>query len=95
MSKPKRYPMHHGTAVVEYAYLSGYAYFPDHLNPNPDELGVVIDKREKGKAKLDTLIHELMHLEHPDMSEDEVSRTATNIARVLWGEGYRNREDIK
>ena len=91
MSKPKRYPMHHGTAVVEYAYLSGYAYFPDHLNPNPDELGVVIDKREKGKAKLDTLIHELMHLEHPDMSEDEVSRTATNIARVLWGEGYREK----
>lgn len=91
MSKPKRYPMHHGTAVVEYAYLSGYAYFPDHLSPNPDELGVVIDKREKGKAKLDTLIHELMHLEHPDMSEDEVSRTATNIARVLWGEGYREK----
>jgi hypothetical protein len=32
-----------------------------------------------------------MHLEHPDMSEDEVSRTATNIARVLWGEGYREK----
>jgi len=95
MAKPKSYPMHHGKATVEYAYLSGYAYFPDHLNPNPDELGVVIDARERGINKLDSLIHELLHLEHPAMSEADVERTATNIARVLRGEGYRHKDEVK
>jgi len=66
---------------------------PDRLcPPGDDECWIWLDDRLKGKAKLDTLIHELLHAEHPAMSEEDVSRTATNIASVLYGEGWRERQ---
>ena len=96
MSKPKRYPMHHGTFTLEYARIGGFCSFPDRLSPDePEEFSVVIDEREKGKAKLIAIIHEFMHAEFPDMPEEVVDRASANIGSVMWGEGYRNREDIK
>lgn len=71
--------------------IDGLCVMPDRFDPAGEEFSVTVDERLKGRAKLDTLIHELLHAEHPTMSEQDVSRTATNIARVLWGEGWRER----
>ena len=38
---------------------------------------------------IDTLIHELMHAALPDISEEAITETATDIARVLHRLGVR------
>lgn len=88
----KTYQMHHGLFVLDYARIGGCCSFPDYLAPGPDQFEVCIDSRLRGKAKLNALIHEFMHAEHPTMPEEDVERTATNIASVLWGEGYREKQ---
>ena len=88
----KKYKMHHGDFTVEYGGMVGLCIMPDRFFPPGDESFTVwIHEKLKGKEKLDTLIHELLHAEHPDMSEEDVLRTATNLANVLHGEGYRQK----
>lgn len=53
---------------------------------------VEIDSRLKGRRKLDTEIHELLHLACPWMPETAVRRTGTYLALVLWNLGYRQKE---
>jgi len=88
---PKTYPLHHGTFELHYLKLHGLCVMPDRFDPDGEEFSITVDTRLKGRDKLDTLIHELLHAEHPDMSEEDVERTATNIASVLWGEGWREK----
>lgn len=39
--------------------------------------------------ELDTFIHEALHATRPELDEDAVVTTATDIARLLWKIGYR------
>ncbi len=39
--------------------------------------------------RLDTLVHELLHLMCPDWSEKKVSRYAQFLSRQVWKQGYR------
>lgn len=48
---------------------------------------IEIDERLKGKARLDTLIHELVHSFDGSLTEEYVTKLATYIADNL----YRNR----
>jgi hypothetical protein len=50
---------------------------------------IEIDSTLVGRQRLDTEIHEALHLACPWMTEFLVARTATYIARVLWKIGYR------
>jgi hypothetical protein len=43
----------------------------------------------RGRLRLDTLIHEMLHACYPDVDEDSVTETATDMARGLWRLGYR------
>ena len=65
-------------------------------NDTPDEpiSGplIEVDSRLKGRRKLDTEIHEVLHLACPWMPEFAVRRTATYLAMVLWHLGYRQKE---
>lgn len=45
------------------------------------------------KAGLETCLHEAMHKLHPLMSEARVERSANDMARFLWGLGYRHSEE--
>lgn len=45
----------------------------------------------RGKSRLWTLVHEVLHAALPDLSEDAVDATAFSLAEVLWGERYRRR----
>ena len=48
-----------------------------------------IDPRQNGLSKLDTLVHEILHLFDPELSETKVRKMATYIAKGLWKNGYR------
>lgn len=41
------------------------------------------------ESRLDTLVHELLHMACPDWSEKKISRYATFLAKELWKDGYR------
>ena len=70
----------------------GFAEVP--RQPSSDELCIWINPRLKGKTRLETIVHECIHAEFPDMSEDQVESAGTNIGRLLWRLGYRQ-EDKK
>lgn len=54
-----------------------------------DKRTISINERLSGEIELDTLIHELLHACQPDLAEETVTETATDIARVLFRLGYR------
>ena len=53
---------------------------------------ILIDDRITGHRLLDTLIHEGLHAALPHLMEHDVTRAATDIARVLWRLGYRSQK---
>lgn len=64
---------------------------PDCLgfcDPNINTLYVL--NSLKGRLRLDTCIHEMLHAALPDKSEGWVNGIATDMAKVLWEAGYRN-----
>lgn len=67
---------------------AGWAYLPDARNPGMKRK-ILIDERLKGRALLETTIHECLHACYPQMSEETVTESARDIARVLWNLGYR------
>lgn len=70
----------------------GWAYIPDPSTPNLPRK-VLIDSRLKGRTRLETELHEALHVSFPQMSEDTITVTARDISRVLWFLGYRVQDD--
>lgn len=54
-----------------------------------DDRVIAIDRRLKGLAELDTIIHEVSHVQNPDWDETTVAKNATEMAKILWNLGYR------
>lgn len=50
---------------------------------------VLIDDRLRGRARLETIIHEALHALNPTHSEEHVTQQASDIAKILWFLGYR------
>ena len=50
---------------------------------------IEIDERLTGIDYLDTVIHEVMHVQQPDLPEKAVASNATEMARILWELGIR------
>ena len=50
---------------------------------------VVIPPSRESRDRLDTFIHETLHVSLPSMSEAEVERVAGDVSKVLWKAGYR------
>jgi len=67
---------------------AGWAYLPDPKNPRMPRK-ILIDERLKNRARLETLIHECIHVSFPTASEEHVTEAARDISRVLWTLGYR------
>jgi hypothetical protein len=55
----------------------------------PDDRVIAIDKRIKGLTKIDVSVHELLHITLPKLTEEEVTKAASEIAKVLWDMGFR------
>jgi hypothetical protein len=45
----------------------------------------------KGRALIETLIHELLHAELPKLSEYRVRKTARAVARLMWTVAKRSK----
>lgn len=54
---------------------------------------MLIDSRLKGRARLETEVHEAIHCAFPQMSEESVTMAGADIARILWSLGYRIKEE--
>lgn len=50
---------------------------------------VILPNKVESKNYMDCVCHECLHASNPDWSEDTVSRTAGDLAEVLWKMGYR------
>jgi hypothetical protein len=67
---------------------AGWAYLPDAKNPTLPRK-ILIDDRLVNRGKLETIVHELLHVCFPTVSEEHITESARDIARVLWALGYR------
>jgi hypothetical protein len=79
-----RYTRLRGNAV-------GWTFITDPKNQTINER-VLIDSRLKGRARLETEIHEFLHAANPTHSEEHVSQQGADLARILWCLGYRIKE---
>lgn len=50
---------------------------------------IEIDPRLSEPQRLDTLIHEALHVTLPFLEEEAVDTAATEVANVLWRDGWR------
>jgi hypothetical protein len=54
------------------------------------EEGIIhIDSTIRGIRHLDVLIHECLHIQNPRWSELKVEGHATELAKILYEQGYR------
>ena len=54
-----------------------------------DEGIIEIDSRLKGLDHLDTVIHEIMHIQNPRWGEAKVIGHSNEMSSLLWELGYR------
>ncbi len=50
---------------------------------------IAIDKRLKGIQELETIIHEIEHIQNPEWSETKVTKIAKEKAQILWDLNFR------
>lgn len=59
----------------------------------PEEPLLEIDSGLHGRVRLETILHEALHLALPSLPEDAVLKTGRYLAMIAWHMGYRERED--
>lgn len=67
-----------------------------HTEPSekpPTEPILEIDTRLRGRVRLETIIHEALHLACPWMMEPVVLKVARYIAMIVWHLEYREKGD--
>lgn len=50
---------------------------------------IELDIRLKGRRHMLYLLHEMLHVIHPDWSETKVVEVSRRMCRVLWAQNYR------
>ena len=53
-----------------------------------DKRKIIIDSRLTGVELLETILHEILHIQQPDLSEEAVLRYSKETAEILWKIGY-------
>lgn len=69
----------------------GWTFLADERNPNVNER-ILIDERSynrRNRAALELLIHEAYHALNPQYDEAVVTQHSRDLARLLWGLGWR------
>lgn len=95
MSQKPTLRVYNASATVEFVHIPKRSKAMGHTRPisktakHPTRFCVVVDAKLRGVDRLDTLIHESLHV--ADWGKDEVwvNKTATGIAKLLWKLGYR------
>ena len=74
----------------------GLASHPVFQEVTPlDHPMIEVDTHTKGRKRLETIIHETMHVALPALPESLVTFAARYIARVVWATGYRADEEAQ
>lgn len=50
---------------------------------------IEIHPGQNQKERIDTILHEALHIICPDWSERKVAATAKQLTKLLWKDGYR------
>jgi hypothetical protein len=53
---------------------------------------IELDCRLKGRRHLLYLLHEMLHVIHPDWSETKVVLVSRRMCKVIWSQRYRRSE---
>lgn len=53
---------------------------------------IEIDPRLRSRRRITVLVHEVMHVVFPRMSESRVDRASATIGKMVWEDGYRRIE---
>ena len=53
---------------------------------------VSISPGQKPRRRLDSLIHEGIHMCRPELCEDNVARASKVLTKILWKDGWRRRK---
>lgn len=70
---------------------AGWAYLPDPKNPKMPRK-ILVDSTLTGRPKCETICHEVLHVLFPTASEEHITTSARDLARVLWSLNYREVE---
>lgn len=54
---------------------------------------VEIDPRQDSIEYLDTLVHEILHIKFPKLTEKEVIQISNDITNAIWGQNFRKIQD--
>lgn len=73
--------------------LATHLMFTEPGEKPPDEPVIEIDTGLHGRVKLETILHEALHLALPSLPEEAVLKTGRYLAMVAWHMGYREKED--
>lgn len=74
---------------IEEMRVHGEAWHPDMKPGRGSRPHLWVDRTLRGRARLETFIHEAMHIQRPGASEEDVTREAREMAALLWRLGYR------
>lgn len=66
--------------------LGGVWGFCDH-----DTRTISIEKNSSNKMMLDAICHEVAHASFPYLTEDAISEFGSDLAQLLWKQGWRIR----
>ncbi len=73
--------------------LATHLLFTDPGEKAPEEPIIEIDSRLSGRVRLETIIHEALHLACPWMPESAVLKTARYLAMIVWHLEYKRECD--
>lgn len=59
----------------------GFAHIDDNV--------IEIDPRQTTFSYFETMVHEMMHLLFPDLSEHQIKTKSNKLTRFLWDHNYR------
>lgn len=57
-----------------------------------DDNKIEIDSRLTGMAHLETLVHEMLHMQNPKWAEIKIQSHARVLATIIWEQKYRRVE---
>lgn len=59
----------------------------------PDSNKIEIDPRLDSEEYLTVLIHELLHMAQPELTEEAVTRVSEMLGKGVWQQGFRRIKD--
>ena len=73
--------------------LATHLMFTEPGEQPPSEPIIEIDTGLRGRLRLETILHEALHLALPSLPEASVMKVGRYLSMVAWKMGYRSEDD--